>query len=266
MMLVGVGLLALAMLPATTIQGQPKPPDLSKAGTNVVVNGDFEKGEITPTGWQSVENMCAYWVKDADPKRGKVIKFDTDVLQLQAYDWWVKIHGGAKPSDAPKKLPTVEPKYDTIAGFDGAWFWSDYFPIEKGQAYWLTLDAKGPGILVWLVGYNEKGSQEFGSDANAFQEYLKTKKLGKPLDRTRNFEPFVNTYAFRGRMDAGGSNEWKTYSRKGKLFRPTGNATPHVKWGRILIYPFWPPGEYFVDNIKLVPVPDPEARPTDDPE
>ncbi|VTS01766.1 hypothetical protein [Tuwongella immobilis] len=255
----------LAFWPGQPLNAQSQPPDLSKAGPNVVKNGDFETGEITPTGWQSIDGLCVHWATDSDPKRGKVIRFDTDVTQAQAYEWWAKLAKGAKPGDAPKKLPTIEPKYDTIAGLDGAWFWSDYFPIEKGQAYWLTIDVKGPAILVWLVGYNEKGSEAFGADANAFQEYLKTKTLQKPLDRKRNFDPFINTYSFRGRMDAGGANEWRTYSRKGKLFRPTGSATPNVKWGRILIYPYWPPGEYFVDNVRLLPVPDPDARPDDEP-
>ena len=28
--------------------------------------------------------------------------------------------------------------------------------------------------------------------------------------------------------------------------------TPKVKWVRVLLYPYWPPGEYFVDNVRLV--------------
>ena len=36
-------------------------------------------------------------------------------------------------------------------------------------------------------------------------------------------------------------------------FRPTAN-TPSVKYVRVLIFPFWPPGEYYVDNVRLYEV------------
>ena len=35
--------------------------------------------------------------------------------------------------DPPKKLPTTPPKYDTLAGLDGVWYWSDFIEIEKGK-------------------------------------------------------------------------------------------------------------------------------------
>ena len=234
-----------------------KAPEIPKDAKNLVPNGDFEKGDYTPDFWQHVDGLTPYWVKDPDPARGKVIKFDTDILQSQGYEWWTKIAGGAKPSEAPKRIPTVEPKYDTLAGLDGVWYWSDYIPVERGKAYWLTLDVKGPAILVWLVGYPEKGSTAFGSEAGAFQEYLKTKKLGKPEPKGRDHEPFIHNYKWKGRMDAGGSAEWKTYSRKAKPFRPT-SVTPDVKFVRVMIYPFWPPGEYYVDNVKLYELDDTE--------
>ncbi|GEM_PF-4659025 len=28
--------------------------------------------------------------------------------------------------------------------------------------------------------------------------------------------------------------------------------TKKAKWVRVLLCPFWPPGEYFVDNVRLV--------------
>ena len=65
----------------------------------------------------------------------------------------MKIAKGASAKDAPKKTPTVGDKYDTLAGNDGVWFWSDFIPVEKGKAYWLTIDAKGPadaGLAVRL--------------------------------------------------------------------------------------------------------------------
>jgi hypothetical protein len=229
-------------------------------GENLVSNGDFETGKTTPTGWQTVDGLASFWVKDDDPAHGKVLKFDTDVLQSQAYDWWVKIADGAAPDDAPKKQPTVEPKYDTIAGLDGAWFWSDPIPVEKGKAYWLTLDVKGPGIMAWLVGYPEKPSTAFGADEGAFVEYQKMKKTGEPSSQKRGRDPFIHNYVWRGQLATKSAETWTTFSRREKPFRPTAN-TPNVKYVRVLIYPFWPPGIYYVDNVRLVEVLDETPRP-----
>ena len=52
-------------------------------------------------------------------------------------------------------------------------------------------------------------------------------------------------------MKIGASSDWQTFSRREKPFSPT-KYTPTVKYVRVLLYPFWPPGEYFVDNVRLV--------------
>jgi hypothetical protein len=232
------------------------PDKKSAAVKNLVPNGDFEEGDVTPKGWQTVDGLSTFYVKDADPKRGKVVKMDTDVLQSQAYEWWVKINKGASPKGAPKKVASADPnKYDTLAGLDGVWYWSDFIPIEKGQSYWLTVDAKGPGggMLGWLVGYPEKTRTEFGSESGAFQEFLQGKLTGKPPDRGRNFEPFIHKYVWKGQLSslAGTSpTEWKTFSRRQQPFRPTAN-TPTVRFIRVMLYAYWPPGEYYVDNVSL---------------
>jgi hypothetical protein len=234
-------------------QPTPKSADQQKSPVNLVPNGDFEKGDLTPTGWQTVDGLTSFWVHDSDPAHGRVLKFDTDVLQQQAYHWWVQIAKGASPKDAPKKIPSKDPnKYDTLAAFDGAFMWSDFIPIEKDKAYWLALDVKGQaGMMVWLVGYPEKTSTAFGADMAAFQEYLKEKVAGKPDPKKRNFDPFIHKYVWKGQLTVGGSNEWKTYSRREKPFRPTAN-TPNVRYVRVLLLPYWPPGTYCVDNVKLV--------------
>jgi hypothetical protein len=247
---VGLGLAALA----------DDKPQVKANAVNLVPNGDFEAGEDTPTGWQTVDGMMSFWVKDEDPKHGKIVRFDTDVNQKEGYDWWVKIAKGARPKDAPKKTPTVGDKYDTIAGNDGVWFWSDFIPVEKGKAYWLTIDAKGPGMLAWLFGYPEKQSTDFGADEGAFQEYLQAALTGKPKDVKRGHESFIHTYVWKGQMSLGGSDEWKTYSRDKMPFRPTAH-TPNVKFVRVMILPLWPPGVYAIDNVRLTEFEEKSAEP-----
>jgi hypothetical protein len=239
---------------------EPAKEPAKKGARNLVPNGDFEKGKDTPDGWQVVDGLTTFWVKDADPKRGKVIKFDTDVYQKEAYDWWVKVAKGAKAKDAPKKTPTKGDKYDTLAGLDGVWYWSDFIPIEKGKAYWLTMDVKGtPDVLAWLVGYEKKESTAFGADAGAFQEYLKEKTTGKPKDAKRLFEGFINKYTWRGQLNARYSKPlpggWRLFTRNKLPFRPT-KVTPKVRFVRVLILPYWPPGIAYVDNVRLTEVED----------
>jgi hypothetical protein len=240
--------------PPVSKDGQvAEPPDSTSSETgdaNLLPNGDFESGDESPAAWQTIDGLSSFWVDDDDPKRGKVMKFDTDVLQSQAYKWWDQIVAGAKATDAPSKLPTVEPKYDTLAGLDGVWFYSDYIPVERNKAYWLTLDVKGPEIMVWLVGYPDKPDTTFGADQGALQQFLQESK-GTAEPQKRGRRAFIHKYNWKGQMKAGGPNVWKTYSRREKPFEPTKN-TPNVRYVRVLVYPYWPPGLYYVDNVKLV--------------
>lgn len=254
--IVAVLLAFAAVRPALADPPQPAPPGEVVAdptalppGENLLANGDFERGELTPDGWQTVDGLSSFWVEDDDPAHGRVLKFDSDVLQSQAYVWWKEIHSGASPADAPARLPTVEPKYDTLAGLDGVWFFSDPVEIQPGKSYWLTIDAKGPAMLCWLLGYEQPPDANFGADAAAFQGYLQ-KERGEFVNR-RGREPFIHAYVWKGQMALGGDAEnWRTYSRRAKPFRPTRN-TPNVRYVRLLLFPYWPPGEYRVDNVRL---------------
>jgi hypothetical protein len=115
--------------------------------------------------------------------------------------------------------------------------------------------------MCWLHGYPEKGSTAFGSEAKAFQEKLQ-ESTGKLPDRSRNFDAIIAKYVWKGQLACGGGSEWKTFSRRNQAFRPTISAgRPNgVKFVRVQLFPFWPPGEYYVDNVKLVELPDDDPR------
>ncbi|MFO0879363.1 MAG: hypothetical protein U0840_18610 [Gemmataceae bacterium] len=253
-MLTRILALTLVVLGGATLLPAVEQPPRKDEGKNLVVNGDFEKGTDSPEGWQQVDGLSTFWVDDPDGKRGKVIKFDTDILQSQAYDWWVQIRKGARPKDAPKKKPTTPPKYDTLAGLDGVWYWSDFIPVEKGKSYWLTIDLKGePDVMAWLVGYEKKESTEFGADANAFVEYFREKSV-KPKENKRLFEGFINKYVYRGQLNARHAkpleNGWRRFTRDKMPFTPT-KMTPKVRFVRVLVLPYWPPGVTYMDNVRL---------------
>ena len=252
-----LSLLVILMMVGSTFAEEKAATEHKPA--NMVPNGDFEEGKITPVHWQTTDGLSSFWVKDKDPNRGMVLKFDTDVRQSQGYDWWFKIAKGASPRDAPAKIPTVEPKYDTLAGLDGVWYWSDAIPIEKRKQYWLTLEAKGAGMLVWLVGYPEKPDVSFAADAGAVKQYFEKVKGTAPAN-VRMRTAFIRKNTWKGQLKIGASKDWQTFSRRAKPFHPT-KYTPTVKYVRVLLYPFWPPGEYYVDNVRLVEY-DPEIHGT----
>ena len=72
-------------------QANAQPPKIKPGAKNLIPNGDFEEGDLSPKGWQTIDGLSTFWVKDKDPAHGKVLKFDTDILQSQAYEWWPKI-------------------------------------------------------------------------------------------------------------------------------------------------------------------------------
>jgi len=244
-----VVLLAFAAMTSRAAEPWDASKPMPIQGESLLPNGDFEKGETTPDGWQTIDGLTSFWEQDKDAARGKVIRFDTDVLQSQAYAWWAEIVEGASPKDAPAKVPSQDPnKYDTLAAFDGAWFFSDFIPIEPGKAYWLSIDAKGGEMMCWLLGYKEKCPPSFGGDEPAFLGYLR-KQAGYDSQQ-REFEKIPFKRSWKGQLKIGGSDTWQTYSRRDKPLHPTKN-TPSVRYVRVLVLPFWPPGEYFIDNVRL---------------
>ena len=58
-------------------------------------------------------------------------------------------------------------------------------------------------------------------------------------------------------MKAGGGDQWQTYSRREKPFAPT-KVTPNIRYLRVMLYPYWPPGVYYIDNVRLVEYDPPE--------
>jgi len=98
-------LFLFASVGALVAPGAPDAPATYKddpKAKNLLPNGDFEKGKDSPENWQQVDGLTTFYIDDPDKKRGKILKVDTDVLQSQGYDWWVKIAKGARPKDAPK--------------------------------------------------------------------------------------------------------------------------------------------------------------------
>jgi hypothetical protein len=234
-----------------------QPPD---GATNLMVNGGFEEADDkgdSPKHWQDVDNLIYFWTTDpASPERGKVIKIDTDVQQKQTYEWWTARYLRAAALDkAPTKLPTVEPKYDTIAGLDGGFYWSDFIPIKPGRAYKVYVDAKGPASKVFVRGYEKELPLSFGDEAPAVQQVFREARGEPAYDAKGKQVRYFLRYRYSTWFTVGGDgSQWKTYTHE-KPKNPTNREiTEDMRYIRIMLYPYWPAATYWYDNIRVYEV------------
>lgn len=232
---------------------------------DIMINGGFDtpnEAEDGPAHWQKVDNLVYHWREDPDaPERGKVILIDTDVNQHQAYTWWIKRYDQGAPLDeAPEKQPTVEPKYDTIGGLDGGFYWSDFIEVEPGAALRVYVDAKGGSSKVFIRGYEEIVPLFFGDESPAVQSMFK-KARGEPLvdENGRQIRHFLR-YRYTTWFAVGGSAEWRTYTHKMPRHPNNREMTEDVRYIRIMLYPYWPTGQYWYDNIRVMVVQDDDPR------
>lgn len=212
------------------------------AEKDLVPNGAFEQGKDgKPDAWQAPDDLCTFWVR-APQGKGKCIKIDTDVLRVEFLARQKEMERTPVPPAAPKS-PTKEPKYDTVAGVEGVRYMSDWIEIAPGRSYRLDVDcrvdggAKTPKVFV-------KG-------------YFEDPRRPPELRRRVKYEKYLNCAA---------DEKWRTFSM---TCAPTAR-TPDVKWVRVIIFAYWPPGTYYFDNVRLAPVPaddppEPPKKPGKDP-
>lgn len=223
---------------------------------NLLPNGNFDtpsEDHTYPAHWQQIDNLVFFWTTDPNQsQRGKVIKIDTDVYQRQAYQWWVDrfVHGRSL-GRAPEKIPTSGLKYDTIAGFDGGSYWSDFVKIKKSCAYKVYIDAKGPPAYVFIRGYVQKPHLSFADECPAVQEQFRIARNQPLKDEKGRPIKYRLRYLYTTKFTVGGSEQWKTYTHIKPRHPTSREITENVKYIRICIYPYWPPGEYWFDNIRV---------------
>ena len=231
--------------PAAPKAGEEAPKGFIKPGARTSIpNGDFEAGTITPTGWQTVDGLSSFWVKDDDPAHGKVIKFDTDVLQSQG----VRLVGQdrrrrlarRRPAQAAHRRAQVRhprrPRRRLVL--------ERLHPGREGEG--VLAHARREGAAASSPGWSatpRRATRPSAPTRRRFRKCSRASGPARPPTPTRKREVFVHKYVWKGQLAAGGSTDWKTYSRRNKPFRPT-SVTPNVRYVRVMIYPFWPPGEY----------------------
>ena len=262
----------LLLLPGLSAWAQPKELTLRDGditigqppadAVNLIRNGGYEEpndGQTGPRYWQDVDNLVFHWTTDpAAPERGKVIRIDTDVNESQAYAWWADhFVRGVPLAKAPTKAPTHPPKYDTIAGLDGGFYASDFIPVKTGAAYKVYIDAKGPVAQVFIFGYADNMPLSFGDEQPATQQVFRKARRDPLLDERGRPLKYRLRYQYRTWFAIGGSNEWQSYTHTMPRRPNSDELTENVRYIRIQIYAFWPPGDYWFDNVRVV-----EAKPS----
>jgi len=257
-------------LAVAAAHGKTVPPDQAPAvdsEANLIRNGGFDapaEDAAHPAHWQSVDNLVWRWIDAPDEEdRGKVIKIDTDVKQKQAYRWWIQrfVHGQGLAA-APEKAKTTPPKYDTIAGLDGGFYWSHWIPVKQGGAYRVYVDAKGPASLVFMRGYEEKPELFFADEHPSVQEVFRKARGESEVDERGRPKVYRLRYIYTTKFRVGGSKRWKTYTHEMPRHPNSRQITEGVRWVRIMLYPHWPPGVYWYDNVRVVEVA-PDAQQAD---
>ncbi len=201
------------------------PPE-GEPGRNLLPNGDFEDGDISPLHWDKVNGLTTFWHREAGTNN-RCIRIDTDVYEKEALAWMKRFAAGAPVSQAPSKTPTKGKKYDTMAGAYGVKFYSDYIDVKPDTRYRIAVDAKGKmaGMFfpkVFVKGYRAPTDDRFGKQAREiYRCYLAL--------RVKN------------------NGKWQHFSR---VFHPA-RETPDVKRIRVMLFPYWPPGEYYFDNVMV---------------
>lgn len=271
---VGVMLGVVLVLHTQAIQAQPKNAPLKAGvsyqseppadGKDLMINGSFEtpsKTEQGPAFWQQPDNLVWHWIEGGEDPGGKIIRIDTDVNQRQAYAWWVDRYMHGKPLvGVPEKQITKPPKYATIAGLDGGFYISDFIPVEEGGAYRVFVDAKGPASKVFIFGYVEKLPMHFGDEQPAVQQAFREARGESDVTDSGRAKKYRLRYRYRTWFQVGGSDQWTTYTHKEPRHPNDREITEDVRWIRIMLYPYWPPGVYEYDNVRVYQVDPSETR------
>ena len=226
------------------------------------VNGDFEAPHA---GWQAPDNVSMRIVPDPRPGRsGKVLRLFTDLDR----EGWLKYQhdlrlGRADPS-RPPRIGTVANKYATVAGLEGVHFRSRWIKATPGQRYWLLADMKGRTAGIFFPKIFVKGFADFSALADGLSDVsLNEMKISAddfakmPVEKRRRLiAADAKKHPDRYRREVyrwylacrNEENVWKHYAAP---FPPRGGLPKNVRFFRIDVYAYWPPGAFLFDDVHM---------------
>ena len=126
--------------------------------------------------------------------------------------------------------------------------------MKEGGAYRVFVDAKGPPAKVFLRGYIDKPETSFADEHPSVLEVFR-KARGKPMVNEDGRQIVHRLrYRYTTWFAVGGSDEWTTYTHEQPRHPNNRDITRRVRWVRVMLYPYWPRGEYWFDNVRVVRV------------
>lgn len=282
------GLLAAAIVEKLRGQAQWKPPEYGDEEEPKTwpkplnVNGDFEAGGA---GWEGPDNVATFLDKAAPrtaagkTEKSTILRIRTDLDRWPYLDYLRKLRFGQADANKP---PTIgrDTSYASLAGMEGVFYRSRWLDAAAGQRYWLTADMKGKTAGIFFPKIFIKGFQDDSARVDALSEQslvdlkMSAEQYGAlprerqaallAADKRKNPDRYRRE-CFRWFLSC--RNEegaWKHYAAP---FPPRGGLPANVRWLRIEVYSYWPPGEYLFDNVNLyldprqkAPLPEEAAR------
>lgn len=222
-------------------------------------NGDFEKAY---RGWDAPDNVSTF-LQAGPAGRGKVLRIRTDL----ARDPWLAYRRRLRFGEAdPKRPPKIatDTSYGSVAGLEGVHYRGEYLKAKAGQRYWLIADMKGKTAGIFFPKIYVKGYLDYSAQAKGLPE-LSLRKLGitardfaampaakrkKLIARDAKKHPErYRRECFRWYLACRNEeNVWKHYAAP---FPPRGGLSKKVRWLRVEVYAYWPPGTYLFNDVHL---------------
>ena len=225
---------------------------------NLVPNPGFEQGQNgKPAHWTFENPLTQSW--QSGGVDGRFLRFDTDVYLCEVRK------ATAKPEAQAQKNPTSGNKHNTVAGTEGVRSWSEAIRVKPGQHYLLQVDAKGPEgtPFVYLKGFRKleaKDAARHGS-LRFFRRNPGGPAFSLLVGGTEKRQPvagdYLQTYRARLVCHLPGDGKWRRFHRTLKL-KTRKNYRAEVVL--LMLYAYWPAGQYSFDNVVLRPISEEEAK------
>jgi len=202
-------LLAVLLLATPRADAVPEP------GLDLVVNGDFEEGEVPPSergkrypvqvpvGWERPDGHRVRWAKGLGVDGSRGICFEMDEKTAYVY---------------------------------GQGYFSDPIPVETDTEYEIRVDvaSDAPNAIIFVKGFAEVQGPGGDNDVRYREVYSHHKEA--------HFERYLKEYTGTGR-----------FATQRFTFRPR-HPSFQVKYVKIWLYGYLKPGKLFFDNVRMVRV------------
>ncbi|MBU4199551.1 MAG: hypothetical protein KKG09_08285 [Verrucomicrobia bacterium] len=214
-----LALMFLFFLPSAGILLTREPPKNVRE-VSIIKNGDFEQADAQdptrPDGWNKPDGLGVQWMEA--PANTNRISRGKAIRINTAISEKAMVAQWQAAGISEWNIP--KPTDDPVAATYGLSFYSDALPVASGQVYRLAFDYRGGGgAKVWVRGYGIWNGE-----------------------KRRRWEVIVNCPA--------SPNRWTELSQD---FNPT-RRTPEVTEMKVMLYSYWPPGGYWFDNVRIIPI------------